>query len=343
MAVNYSIHPIDKEIIRNLSRCEGEDVLDTLKRLFILYKSFVKRCIENADEQEKLILKHYKRKSYKNCRDLIKIYSEYMNGNLIECNKIVARLFKRTANNLTADHDFPTQIIPKDFIGYRMRDNQKEEKWPPNELFHMSFEGREKIGSNRYSIPGYPCLYIGASIACCVEEISFKKAFSVSACKLNAPAKVFDFTFFPYEEGNDSLSFYKRLVSYPIKIAASLPTMNDDESIKFRPEYIIPQYILHSVIRQKNDMRKRPIGIMYTSVKALEKNVSPENISQYNNLIVPTMKIEKSGYCRELTKLITLTAPQLLRREDIQSIDEWEQCIKQREFYKVEPIKSESL
>ena len=186
MAVNYSIHPIDKEIIRNLSRCEGEDVLDTLKRLFILYKSFVKRCIENSDEQEKLILKHYKRKSYKNCRDLIKIYSEYMNGNLIECNKIVARLFKRTANNLTADHDFPTQIIPKDFIGYRMRDNQKEEKWPPNELFHMSFEGREKIGSNRYSIPGYPCLYIGASIACCVAEISFKKAFRTG----RAPAAI---------------------------------------------------------------------------------------------------------------------------------------------------------
>jgi hypothetical protein len=48
------------------------------------------------------------------------------------------------------------------------------------------------------------------------------------------------------------------------------------------------------------------------------------------------MKIEKSGYCRKLTKLFTLTTPQLLRREDIQSIDEWEQEIKQREFYKID-------
>ena len=343
MELTYSIYQIDKEIIQNLPRHAGEDVLDNLKRLFKLYKNLLKQCIEEANEQEALILKYYKSKSYKNCRDLIKIYSEYMNGNLIECNKIVARLFKRSANNLTADHDFPTQIIPKDFIGYRMRDNQKEEIWPPSELFHMPFEGREKIGSNRYSIPGYPCMYIGASIACCVKEISFKKAFSVSACKLNAPIKVFDFTFFPCEKGNDSLSFYKRLVSYPIKIAASLPTKGDDDSIKFRPEYIIPQYILHSVVRQESDIRKRPVGIMYTSVKELEKNVSPENISRYNNLIVPTMRIEKSGYCRELTKLFTLTTPQLLRREDIQSIDEWEQDIKQREFYKIEPIKSKSL
>ena len=83
MELTYSIYQIDKEIIRNLPRHAGEDVLDNLKRLFKLYKNLLKQCIEEANEQEALILKYYKSKSYKNCRDLIKIYSEYMNGNFI--------------------------------------------------------------------------------------------------------------------------------------------------------------------------------------------------------------------------------------------------------------------
>ena len=39
------------------------------------------------------------------------------------------------------------------------------------DLFHVPFEEREKLASQRYSIPGVPCLYLGSSAYVCWEEL----------------------------------------------------------------------------------------------------------------------------------------------------------------------------
>ena len=39
------------------------------------------------------------------------------------------------------------------------------------DMFHVPFSLRDKIATNRYSAPGYPCLYLGANINACWEEL----------------------------------------------------------------------------------------------------------------------------------------------------------------------------
>ena len=40
-----------------------------------------------------------------------------------------------------------------------------------SDLFHIPFEHREFVRSQRFSIPGYPCLYMGGSVYVCWEEL----------------------------------------------------------------------------------------------------------------------------------------------------------------------------
>ncbi len=57
--------------------------------------------------------------------------------------------------------------IPSNAFFYRMRvcDLRKEIK--RKELFHIPFEKIRQIKTQRYSSPGYPCLYLGVSLYGC--------------------------------------------------------------------------------------------------------------------------------------------------------------------------------
>lgn len=39
-------------------------------------------------------------------------------------------------------------------------------------MFHIPITMRRQVGTERYSIPGYPCLYLGNSIYVCWEEMN---------------------------------------------------------------------------------------------------------------------------------------------------------------------------
>jgi hypothetical protein len=55
------------------------------------------------------------------------------------------------------------------------------------DIFHPPFENAEYISQNRYSIPGFPCLYLGNSICVCDLELGIK-------CKRNVWASRFEKT-----------------------------------------------------------------------------------------------------------------------------------------------------
>jgi len=54
---------------------------------------------------------------------------------------------------------------------YRMRSVPGLDLLAPSQMFHMPFELRWLVSKNRYSAPGIPMLYCGASVAICWEEI----------------------------------------------------------------------------------------------------------------------------------------------------------------------------
>ncbi|EMS71287.1 hypothetical protein [Ruminiclostridium cellobioparum] len=67
-----------------------------------------------------------------------------------------------------------TGIIDNDFEEtlnlYRIRNIQPNIKYERKDIFHTPYNLRSKVASCRYSISGYPSLYLGTSIKLCCEE-----------------------------------------------------------------------------------------------------------------------------------------------------------------------------
>jgi len=55
-------------------------------------------------------------------------------------------------------------------IAYRVR-RSKAPSLSREDLFHIPFEERHKVATQRYSIPGLPCLYLSGSLYTCWEEM----------------------------------------------------------------------------------------------------------------------------------------------------------------------------
>lgn len=56
-------------------------------------------------------------------------------------------------------------------IFYRMRVFESRNYVDYKEMFHVPLDMRGIIKTQRYSFPGYPCLYLGTSINACWEEL----------------------------------------------------------------------------------------------------------------------------------------------------------------------------
>lgn len=146
------------------------------------------------------------------CDDILNSISLYYEGN-IACaintvEKIISKIQKRDTNNFfisTIDHSYATrETIPFPFLHkdpsqfqhyrdiplsfFRARTDSVERY---RDMGHVPLNMREKIGTQRFSIPGVPCLYIGTSSLDVWKELgcpSFHD-FNVSAIQLTEYGK----------------------------------------------------------------------------------------------------------------------------------------------------------
>ncbi len=270
-----------------------------------------------------------RKKIYKRCLDLNKLFKFYSNGDLILADRIVNRFFKLTGNGSTASCDFPRFDVSQNSVFYRSCTWEAKNR---NDIFHPPFEKRGKIGSNRFSYPGYPCLYLSSSIRCSYEEVVKEKGFFyVSAFKNLKSIDVYDFRFFP--SGHNDKNLLRKIISYPFKIAAAIPLQEKNVNNKYIEEYIIPQIILHSVIRQKNGSKM--MGILFTSTKAFKKGFQNDDYERYQNLVMPACYIKKEGYCKVLQDLFELTEPEKIEKFGLMKDDLLENKICSKVFCKI--------
>ncbi|BCZ46990.1 hypothetical protein psyc5s11_30570 [Clostridium gelidum] len=200
---------------------------------------------------------------------------------------------------------------------YRARLSEKELK--REEMFHIPYEKRKLISNQRYSIAGFPCLYLGLTPYTCWEELDrpVPNNFTVSMVRLDEKVKILNFAILPCEV-NKGTNYYARthfeekliesnyrnvLKSYikclPIIMACSVKVK--DRKAPFREEYIISQMITQWV-RLQGDID----GIQYYSTKTA--TYSRRNSNLYKNIVIPTKETgSDKGYCRRLSELITIT------------------------------------
>lgn len=134
--------------------------------------------------------------------------------------------------------------IAKDSCLYRMRKgtNDFDEYTAEDEMSHIPFELNHLVSNERFSISGFPSLYLGSSIYVCWEELhrpSFDFA-STALFKARQNVKVIDLS------EQDHYHFTREIFSDCLTLACSL-SVNYPKA-PFKPEYIIPQLLMQSFV-----------------------------------------------------------------------------------------------
>jgi len=230
--------------------------------------------------------------------------------------------FRRALNNIDFK-DIYRSVSSNTF--YRARKSSKSVLLP-TEMFHIPFQDRYKVKTQRYSYPGLPCLYLGSSIDVCCEELGcWDPNLNIAQVRKIAPREIVVFDLFFFEEYDfENLSpeeeeCFVRL--WPLVACCSF-AYKDTSDMSFRPDYIIPQLLLEHIIdknAEKGIAGSDNIlhGIRYHSVKkAPFQDCSKSSTSSYINYVFPVFSNEVSGYCDTLEKLFCVDTVFMLSEKE---------------------------
>lgn len=206
--------------------------------------------------------------------------------------------------------------------------DEKQNNFERNEMFHIPLNKNHLIGTERYSMPGYPCLYLATQIELCWYECGQPNEFYIS--KFGIPdeednsLKLIDFSeklcelkhsficWFNNEKDKDKVRNYllKYLYTYPLRAACSVTVEHRDG--RFKEEYIIPQLLLQWIRKDKDFY-----GVKYESCKPSDK---VRNIGGYN-LVLLTKDFDGDGYDKFLRNNVKISIPHFKDFNSVNSED----------------------
>ena len=190
---------------------------------------------------------------------------EYYKGNIIQAHSIVEGLFDDCCNeNPYAISDINTSIAfppvsdskNAEVQFYRARLNENVVDYSSSEMSHIPFSKRSIVKSERFSIPGLPCLYLGNTSYVCWIEMGCPAdyRFNVSPVVLDNSQKVFNLAIdkqmlYSIFDSNKSEAEIEKNLNSIIKIvlfnvATSFVVKEKDRN--FKSEYLISQMLMIS-------------------------------------------------------------------------------------------------
>lgn len=197
------------------------------------------------------------------------------------------------------------QIIINNASYFRVRKKGQGRITESKDLFHVPFEKRGKNATYRYSVPGYPSLYLSHRLEIACLETGIKRWDSYYASSFKA-------------EGDRSLRFidlsltnafytvwerYSLLVFYPLIMACGLKVKHPGDA--FKPEYVIPQLLAQVVRLHMVDGRFDGISYICTKVEYPDFR----DVSQRNYVLWITGAEQESGYSKSLSDKVLATKP----------------------------------
>ena len=311
-----SYYELMQQIFVLMRETADEYIGTRLQRIIKKYLSLIKGGVYFKEDQQYYVpyfnesnkkngIEHIVYACAKKTQEMVKYY---LDGNFKMCNKSSEDWwYEETKNDKKA---LPLTYITPENIFYRIRIQANEFKgFERKDLFHVPFEKRGYISTNRYSVLGHPCLYLGRSIYTCWEEAHRPKLdnFFVTAVKTTQDKiNLLDFRLFRKDFSN-YWEFRKYLCVLPMIIGCSLRVKMSDE--KFRAEYILPQQILHQIITSTRRIMRLE-GVMFTSTQVEEDfgfNIANPEVA--DNIAIPIQINMEKGWCPYLCNNFALTVP----------------------------------
>ncbi|HSZ24282.1 MAG TPA: hypothetical protein VK766_01115, partial [Cytophagaceae bacterium] len=194
-------------------------------------------------------------------------------------------------------------VLPIDSNLYRLRKEKGAYSLTQKELFHIPFNEIIKVSTQRYSIPGFPSLYVSNSVYVAWEELGRPTPDQVQACLLKniKPITFFDLTTDIYL-GDLTLSpeeLWRSLMVWPLIASCSIKVLSRDAA--FKPEYIIPQLILQ-IVRKEDKWD----GVRFSSTR-IDLTKMKKAKGRFYNFVLPVKENKNYGYCEKLNKLFEMT------------------------------------
>lgn len=205
---------------------------------------------------------------------------------------------------------------------YRIR-NANNNNLSRKDIFHVPFQIREKVATQRYSIPGLPCLYIADSIYTAWEEMNRPNFNDIHISRFNFEDRNFNLLFlntstreirerYISEDKIINENIVVKFLSFWPLLAACSYNVSKKQDV-FKPEYIIPQMVLQWII-ETPDID----GVQFKSNRLLSNS---KNVGSFNNVAIPVQSNKQNGFCDILTGKIRFTEPLSWSLLDISSAD----------------------
>lgn len=257
---------------------------------------------------------------------LVEIVEKFINGINSAINNYLEGSASKAYNVLTESFLFDSNNIFRTIIHllywncgqdtyYRIFNNKENKSITKELLFHIPFDEIEKVKTQRYSISGFPCLYLGSNVFTCVKELDLDlkdedlrnillSKFEVSRERTNIQNILLmdlrikkTILYEKYISNNDSdfrpLILY--LLVFPLIFSTSLKVSKQNES--FMPEYIISQLLIQWILNEAIYD-----GIMYSSSKIHDYDI-------YYNVVIPPKQIYSSGQCPHRKRQLIYSFP----------------------------------
>lgn len=210
----------------------------------------------------------------------------YYQGNIVDAQSTIIDIINSfedkspAITNVNNSIAFPQSLDSNNYEVqfFRARLNEAVVDFSADEMLHIPFNKREIVKSERFSIPGLPCLYLGNSSYVCWIEMGSpaEHKFNVSPVVLDNTQKVFNLTvsirdLYSIKEKENEVGNNEELEEYTINllkllvlaISTSFTVPNSNRN--FKSEYIVSQMIMLACKNRNID------GITYYS-----KRVSDE-------------------------------------------------------------------
>lgn len=275
---------------------KAECFLDFLKNKLEEFYGYVKD-IEGIDEAVKQNVNSI-------CNDINKIIEDQYKG-------LHSKAFEELSNLLDKTPDGKA-LIKKSTLEahtslYRARVRSGFKKFTYKDMFHIPFDKRGIVQTQRYSFPGYPCLYVGESIYSCWEEMHRVDFDLCMISRLENQKEVTLLDMRIPEKADFDNDIVATLYSFPLLLSC-MAMVNNREDV-FKPEYIVPQLLTEWLITHNDKSVEKIYGIRYTSSLQTGEFEFPK--SKLNNIaLFPLDGLETNGkYCSELSEIFRITNP----------------------------------
>lgn len=217
------------------------------------------------------------------CQRIIECIDLYSHAKIDEC---ISKMREMLNLNM-----FCTYVLDSESVWYRSRMvSGRERVLKANKMFHVPFELVRKIGNNRFSISGYPCLYLSNTIWACWEEMK-EPSMEDFCTSLLKPTREIELLDLRLPNGAYYQEVEKVLCSLPLIIACSIEVEYPDDP--FKPEYVIPQIVMLALVNHE-----RFQGCSFTSTKKIDNFDWPDDL--LTNVAMPVKCVNEKGLCPKL-------------------------------------------